>query len=651
MPSLEKNSSDEINIKEILCVLWAYKFLILLCSAIFLFVSLVYLARSERVYTAISVFSLDNEGASRDFGGGAFGQLGGIAALAGLATGASSTTDALIERFSAREFMLDISNDLNFKNDPYFNKYNSKASEDRWKTLVKKLVGWKSIPQDPNDIINWSIVLKSQDSIIIDSTDAGAITVSVNHNSPHRAAEIANHVVDKIIELVHSERRQEAAKRLKYLSTVLADALLTFENAQSRFKQFTLTNSLQSVTTLSASSILLDDLRSQQDEAIVQLEAIDNLLKAVETSSDTPQKYRMLRRDFPVLDQSTFRRILGISEKVNSWSWPSLETLQRVKESISDRFSSLTTEISKLEKGALRYAKSADQLANLSRDLKIAETTYTVLVEQVKSQSLVAGFTPNKSKIIAVADVPLSPSAPVTLHVVSLSAILGLFFGAFISWILTLRKGVVYSRQSLLHSVKSTFRHSFHLDRSTKSNFSNHSYSHIKRKYSKLMQQVLLETVEGKYGKTIVTIDSTPSQSAAPISRMLGRSISETKRNFAFLNLSEDSAPTDLSVSNERHDALELITSSMDAAEYRYMHGNKNIDWLFSEHFEKDIEFLLGEYEVVLFSINLGDLEKFLVSKLIRSSNIILYARLGKSKIDILERVSERGDVKVLLHA
>jgi uncharacterized protein involved in exopolysaccharide biosynthesis len=652
MQSVEKKvSNDEINIKEIFCVLWAYKFLIFLTSAIFVFLSIVYLARIERVYTATSIFSLDKESAGNNFGGAAFGQLGGLAALAGFTDKNSSSLDAFIERFSAREFILDVANDLDFKNDVFFNKYNAEASEETWKTLVKKLVGWKSLPKDPNDIINWNIVLKSQDNIIIDSTDAGAISVSVNHYNPRRAAKIANHVVDKIIDLVHAEKRQEASKRLEYLSTVLADALLNFENAQSKFKQFTLNNSLQSLNTLSASSILLDDLRSKRDEAIVQMEAIDNLLNAIKSSSDTRQNYLKLRKDFPVLDQSAFRRILGISEKVNSWSWPSAETLQRVKESISDRSSSLGTEISKLEQGALKYAESADELVNLTRDLKIAETTYTVLVEQVKSQSLVAGFAPNNSKIIAVADVPLSPSAPVTMHVVGLSGIVGIFFGLMISWVFALRKGVFYSRQSLLDSANATFKHRFYLKSSTKSNILNDSYSQIKRKYSKLMQQVLLEASEGKYGKIVVTIDSTRSQNAALISRMLGWSTLEQKRNSAFLNLSEISTPLDLSVNNEKKNSLELITSSMEAAEYKYTQGNKNIDWLFSEHFEKDLETLLTNYDVIFLSINSEDLEKFLVSKLICSSNIILYARLGVSKINVLERISERGEIKVLLHA
>ena len=48
----------------------------------------------------------------------------------------------------------------------------------------------------------------------------------------------------------------------------------------------------------------------------------------------------------------------------------------------------------------------------LLRDVKISEATFSVLTEQVKSQTLVAGFKPETFTVFAYATPPLEPSFP-----------------------------------------------------------------------------------------------------------------------------------------------------------------------------------------------------------------------------------------------
>ena len=53
-----------------------------------------------------------------------------------------------------------------------------------------------------------------------------------------------------------------------------------------------------------------------------------------------------------------------------------------------------------IEENAQIYATSAEDLAKYTRDAEIAEATYTVLIEQVESQSLAAGFQPETLKYL-----------------------------------------------------------------------------------------------------------------------------------------------------------------------------------------------------------------------------------------------------------
>ena len=96
-----------------------------------------------------------------------------------------------------------------------------------------------------------------------------------------------------------------------------------------------------------------------------------------------------------------------MSETISAWSWPDLNTIQAVTVTLTDRIKMLDVEISNNEDSAKLYASSAEDLAKLERDAKIAEATYTVLIEQVKAQSLAAGFRSNSFKVFEYAIPPL----------------------------------------------------------------------------------------------------------------------------------------------------------------------------------------------------------------------------------------------------
>ena len=139
-----------------------------------------------------------------------------------------------------------------------------------------------------------------------------------------------------------------------------------------------------------------------------------------------------------------------MSETISAWSWPDIDTIDAVSATLKDRIKRLDVDISNIEENAQIYATSAEDLAKYTRDAKIAEATYTVLIEQVKSQSLAAGFQPETFKVFEYATPPLVPSSPKRKLVLALGAVLGLFIGCALSFINSMRKGVYYTRSALL---------------------------------------------------------------------------------------------------------------------------------------------------------------------------------------------------------
>ena len=98
-----------------------------------------------------------------------------------------------------------------------------------------------------------------------------------------------------------------------------------------------------------------------------------------------------------------------MSETIGAWSWPDIDTINAVSVTLRDRIKRLDIDIANIEGNAQIYATSAEDLAKYT-GRKIAEATYTVLIEQVKSQSLAAGFQPETFKVFEYATPPLSPS-------------------------------------------------------------------------------------------------------------------------------------------------------------------------------------------------------------------------------------------------
>jgi len=128
-----------------------------------------------------------------------------------------------------------------------------------------------------------------------------------------------------------------------------------------------------------------------------------------------------------------------------------------VFDTLSERKSRLQSQIDAAQINAERSSLALETFAKLERDAKIAEATYTVLIEQVKAESMIAGFRPNNTEVYEYASASVNPSAPNRTLIITLGAVLGLFFGVALSLALALRRGVYYSKSSLIIAAQAQF--------------------------------------------------------------------------------------------------------------------------------------------------------------------------------------------------
>ena len=240
MTENDYETNDEIDLSELLTVLWYYKIWIAVITSLFIFVSGYYALTTTKQYTATAIFQIEQNRSNSltipsDFGA--------LASLAGFGSVGDTNSEILIERMLEREFILKVSQILSLQNDTFFQTYNPKAADPNWKAEIKKLIGWEKSNANRQSLIDSTIQKNYLEYVKASQTPGGAIKIFVKHEDPKLAAKYANQIMELVRETVASEKDKSKEIRLSYLAESLADALQDMEIAQQNIKNYTLENS------------------------------------------------------------------------------------------------------------------------------------------------------------------------------------------------------------------------------------------------------------------------------------------------------------------------------------------------------------------------------------------------------------------------
>lgn len=442
---LNTKPNDDIDLRELFMTLWAYKLFIAGSCALGIILGGYYALDADKEFSSTAIFKLDQ------------GSSGGISLdpvnmasvlLPGFGGGINNSTLPLDE-LTGRIFVQNLDVALNFQSDPHFNTYNPNTVDPIWKSLIKRAIGWQKFSINAQEAIWQGIVRTYKRNVLFDETEDGSIKITVTHVNPQRAAEIANVIMDKIISNTKNRKDTEQDQHLSYLSNTLAKALRDLEVSQSNLKEFALKNSALPLENFAVKSLQLDALRDQFSRTSELHEAVAELLLILQDETRDQNDYLVLRQKFPIVDQVEFRRVLGQNEIISSWNWPETSSVNAVFDTLTERKSRLQSQINASQINAERSSLALETFGKLEREAKVAEAAYNVLIEQVKAQSMVAGFRPDKTKVYEYASASIIPSAPKRNLILALGAVLGLFIGATLSLVLAFRRGVYYTKNSL----------------------------------------------------------------------------------------------------------------------------------------------------------------------------------------------------------
>jgi uncharacterized protein involved in exopolysaccharide biosynthesis len=641
---LNSKSNNEINLLELSATMWAYKLFIAGMCALGIVIGGYYVLNADKQFSSSAIFKLDQEKYGMSIGG----ELNAIASLAGLGNADNDST-LPTDQVAGRVFIQDLDAELNFQADSYFNKYNPNPIDPIWKSLIKRAIGWQKSSIDVQEAIWQSIIKEYSKNVVLNETDGGSVKLTVTHANPQRAAMIANSIMNKIISDKLIQKNTEQDQRLTYLSNTLAKALNDLEVSQSNLKEFALENSAMPLKDFTVENMQLDALREKLSRTNELYEAVAAISLILKNKTTDQKDYLLLRQKFPIVDRVEFRRIMGQNEIISTWSWPAVSTVDAVHDTLSDRKRSLTSKINTSLKNAERSALALNVYAKLERETQVAEATYTVLIEQVKAQSMIAGYRPDKTVIYEFASAAITPSAPKRTLILALGATLGLFFGISLALIMALRLGVYYSKKSLIDGVQARFAASL----KTLLPLRNQSLEELSKMLMKKSRPVLRDMaveIHKSAASQVVLTSSRTKMTSNCVARALASYMQSNSTKVAVINFSSKAKKLDIDEKRLSVRSFD-ITESLNNISVLTPRGDLSaMETLSHKSFWNEIQSLNSTYNLVFLCSDNGDAISLLSAL---EGQVVLHltlARTKKTKSATLAHMHSLIPIKGLLH-
>jgi uncharacterized protein involved in exopolysaccharide biosynthesis len=647
MQNLQDNDSiNEINLYDLFITFWAYK-LFIVCTCVLGIILGGYIALNKnKLFTSSAIFKLDvSSSQSISLGD----EINALASLAGIGSG-SATLTMPIDQITGRVFIEKLDKKLNFRADKYFNTYNPNSAETNWKSAIKRAIGWqKKFPRNTEDATWQGIVQNYRRNIELDVTKEGSLKIMFTHEDPKRAAEIANVIMNTIINNTKDQKNDEQDQILSYLSNTLADALNDLEAAQSNLKEFALKTTYKPIESFAAGSLMLGKLREQLSRTSKLHDAVAALSLMLQNKTTEQNNYLTLRRKFPIVDQVEFRRILGQNEIISSWSWPEVNIVESIFETLSERKSRLQSEIDASQSDAERSSIALQTYAKLEREAEIAEATYTVLIEQVKAQSLATGYRPDKTEVYEYASVPTTPSAPQQGRILFFGAILGLSFGIACTLLWSRYRGVYYSKENIKTAVRARLVNSIQTIKPLRNKSLDDINKMLMKKPRTILRDMAVEIHNSNANQIIVTSLRT-KLTGNDVAKAIAMYMQSDTMKIAMINFSSKAKNFDVNKGNFSLETFIVAESVGDVSVLKPKDDITALDLLSQKDFANNIQLLTSTFDLVFFCADNDDAVSLLRALKGQKTFHITHARTKRTKSADLAQINSLIPIQGLLH-
>lgn len=203
-------SDDKISLRQTWQILWRGKQIVIATTIIFALGSVTYALLAKEIFRAEVLLVPATEQSAPMIGG----QLGGLAALAGVSTGGRGDVEALAV-LQSRKFARDFIEQLNLM--PVFFAEDWDAEKGRW---------WENDPAEAPDIRDGVKFFREDILKVSEERTTGLVTLAIEWTDPGVAAEWAGILVRRLNDRLREGALQEAQTNVAYLQSEMAKTTL-----------------------------------------------------------------------------------------------------------------------------------------------------------------------------------------------------------------------------------------------------------------------------------------------------------------------------------------------------------------------------------------------------------------------------------------
>ena len=638
---------DELDFKELSLILWSFKWLILIVCIIIIYMGGNYTSKIEKKYTSNVIFSAGTYG---QIGFGSDSNNDGMKAIGAL-TGMTKTMNTAAikpEEINTRIFIEKLNKKLNFIDDKFFNTYNPNHTDPVWKKAIKVFLGWNNPVSDPNEAVWQSIIKKYKKNIIIKETKSGASQIYFTHTDPNRAADVANAIMNTILSEKKISAKKKQNEQLNYLSKTLSDALNDLETAQSKLKTFALKNSALPLADFAQGSFQLDNLRRELSDTQKFYAAANELLFILNKKVLSDVDYSSLRIKFPIVDSLEFRKIIGLNENRSSWTWPKKNNVNEIVNTLNGRILMLQSKADLFKANAGKSSVALETYGMLKRNETVAETKFNVLINQVETKNMMAGFQPENHIIYEYATPAIIPSEPKLKVIMLISGILGLVIGCILAILISIYKNVFYSKSKLISTVKPRISVNYKSLISLKRKSLIDIKRIIQNSPRQSIRDISLEIYKSDVNKVIITSLNARLKSIE-LACIISSYMQYNKTRIAILDFSKNTES--ISEGDKMNEILSFKQIKKDENISLMIPLDKNpIDFLSSQSFMKEIDALNSEFDFIFMCADNSESQTMFRAFHKQEIFNIVTARTEHTKIRILSEMISQAPIQGLFY-
>lgn len=254
--------------------------------------------------------------------------------------------------------------------------------------------------------------------------------VTIETTSPQKSALIADTLVDLYILNQLEVKFKATEQATSWLTERVTDLQLALEKAEGAVKDFRASTSLVSPEALQGLEVQVKDIRERIASTEAAREAAKMRLSAMRSAA-TPEARAQVTNDLQL--QQMLPQVYEEPEIAESFATRFEALVSRAESDIArqeSQLESLRGSLATLEAQIDQQSQDLIELQQLTREAEASRLLYEYFLSRLKETSAQQGVQQADSRIISSAVIPGGASSPRKSLILSMSALLGLMFGA-----------------------------------------------------------------------------------------------------------------------------------------------------------------------------------------------------------------------------